>query len=107
VSQTRDAHHEAVDAQSAAFCLFVAKVVRGSLMKQQNISLSNVLAQQLANLGDRLSSLAYTKQRQPKIRSIEDDRLLLSVGQSVLNRRERTVSQYNLVELEKAIDLAG
>jgi hypothetical protein len=28
-------------------------------------------------------------------------------GQSILNRRMRTVSQYNLVDLQKAIDLAG
>jgi hypothetical protein len=76
-------------------------------MKQLNISLSNGIAQQLANLREQLSSLVYKKQRQPKIRPIEDDRLLLSIGQSVLNRRERTISQYNLVELEKAIDLAG
>jgi hypothetical protein len=28
-------------------------------------------------------------------------------GQTILNRRLRTVSQYNLVDLQKAIDLAG
>jgi len=30
-----------------------------------------------------------------------------AAGQSILNRRLRTVSQYNLVDLQKAIDLAG
>jgi hypothetical protein len=32
---------------------------------------------------------------------------VLASGQTILNQRLRTISQYNLLELQKAIDLAG
>jgi hypothetical protein len=79
-------------------------------MKQLNLSLSKVVAQQLANCAEQHSGLICKKQRQPEIRTPSgqvERNMLLSTGQSVLNLRQRAISQYNLIELQKAIDLAG